>query len=243
MPDEAKGWKVHIPTALIVAIVLGVAGWAWNLDRRVTACESATDVAGRVSALEEALLPVLVEWKVQTELRKRLEEAAAPDAPPAPVAREEAKLRAKFDDKWAKDQIEQRVPRKGDQMELLKQAKEPTETEGIRLTETAAKKIKEILADAEEADHMYLYIGVKGGGCSGLEYVMDLRHVHEKPLQEMDEVFASQDVVVVSDVKSYVVGALGGMEVDYTENLMGGGFVFNNPNAKFHCGCNKSYGV
>lgn len=115
MPDnENKGWRVHVPTAMIVAVVLGIAGWAWNLDRRVTACESATDVAGRVSALEEALLPVLVEWKVQTELKKRLEEADATDSSPAPVAREEAKLRAKFDDKWAKDQIEQKVPRKGD---------------------------------------------------------------------------------------------------------------------------------
>lgn len=116
MPEsDSKGWKVHIPTALVVAIVLGVASWGWNLDRRVTACESAANLSGRVSALEEALLPVLVEWKVQTELKKRLEDEAAVSGPRAPVSSrsEESKLRAKFNNDWARDQIRQMAPEKG----------------------------------------------------------------------------------------------------------------------------------
>jgi hypothetical protein len=112
MPAASTGWKVHIPTALVVAVVLAVAGWAWNLDRRVTTMESATDVAGRVSALEEALLPVLVEWKVQSELRNRLEATAEEEE--APVKREEAKLRKKFTNDWAREQIQQNVARKGE---------------------------------------------------------------------------------------------------------------------------------
>lgn len=128
-------------------------------------------------------------------------------------------------------------------MELLKRAQTPTENEGIRLTESAAKKIKEILAESDVQNDMYLYIGVKGGGCSGLQYVLDLRDANSNAPEDADEVFLSEEVPIVCDLKSYVVGALGGTEIDYTESLMGSGFVFNNPNAKSQCGCNKSYGV
>jgi iron-sulfur cluster assembly protein len=126
-------------------------------------------------------------------------------------------------------------------MDLVKQGKEPSESEGIRLTEAAAKKLQEIMKDAEDPEKMYLFVGVKGGGCSGLQYILDLRHAEHAPPGESDEFYTSGGVPIVIDLKSYVVGNLGGTEIDYAESLMGGGFVFNNPNAKTMCGCGQSY--
>lgn len=88
---------------------------------------------------------------------------------------------------------------------------------------------------------MYLFVGVKGGGCSGLEYVMDIRDRATLPPAETDEQFISEDVPIVVDLKSYIVGNLAGTEIDYVESLMGSGFKFNNPNATHKCGCGKSY--
>jgi iron-sulfur cluster assembly accessory protein len=89
----------------------------------------------------------------------------------------------------------------------------------------------------------YLYVGVKGGGCSGFQYILDLRDEAQAPISDTDEVFLSHDIPVVCDWKSYVVGDLGGTTIDYQEGLMGAGFVFNNPNARRTCGCGASYSV
>jgi iron-sulfur cluster assembly protein len=120
-------------------------------------------------------------------------------------------------------------------------AKTPSESEGIRLSEKAGAQIKEILEKGNHPDTMYLYVGVKGGGCSGLQYVLDLRDEADAPVAETDEVFVSQDLVVVCDLKSFMVGNLDGTEIDYQDGLMGAGFTFNNPNAKHSCGCGSSY--
>ena len=112
---------------------------------------------------------------------------------------------------------------------------------GVALTEVAAGKIKEILAKDAYPPTMYLFVGVKGGGCSGLQYVLDLRDEAHAPVSENDEVFLSHDIVIVVDLKSFVVGNLEGTVIDYQESLMGAGFVFNNPNARHTCGCGSSY--
>lgn len=117
---------------------------------------------------------------------------------------------------------------------------EPGKT-GVALTEVAANKIKEILRKDQYPPTMYLFVGVKGGGCSGLQYVLDLRDEAHAPVSENDEVFLSHDVVIVVDLKSFVVGNLEGTIIDYQESLMGAGFVFNNPNARHTCGCGASY--
>ncbi len=114
-------------------------------------------------------------------------------------------------------------------------------SEGITLSEVAANKIKEILKQDSHPESMYLFVGVKGGGCSGLSYVLDLRDEAQAPIAETDEVFDSQGIVVVSDFKSFEVGHLAGTLIDYQESLMGAGFTFNNPNAKHTCGCGSSY--
>lgn len=120
-------------------------------------------------------------------------------------------------------------------------AKEAAEGQGVRLTDKAAEQIKEILKKDSYPDSMYLFVGVKGGGCSGLSYVLDLRDEAHAPIAETDEVFLSDDILIAVDLKSFIVGNLNGTVIDYQDGLMGAGFVFNNPNAKHTCGCGSSY--
>jgi iron-sulfur cluster assembly protein len=120
-------------------------------------------------------------------------------------------------------------------------AKPVAEGRGVQLTQKAADQIKQILARDNYPDTMYLFVGVKGGGCSGLQYVLDLRDEVHAPVADTDEVFLSHELPVVCDLKSYVVGNLDGTLIDYQETMMGAGFTFNNPNAKHSCGCGSSY--
>lgn len=119
------------------------------------------------------------------------------------------------------------------------QARPSREGRDIHLTEKAAAKIKEILAADNHPDTMYLYVGVKGGGCSGFNYVLDLRDETAAPLKESDEVFESQGITIVSDVR--VIPYLDGTTIDYHEGLMGAGFTFGNPKARHTCGCGSSF--
>lgn len=111
-----------------------------------------------------------------------------------------------------------------------------TETHGIILTETAAREIKSIIESQElDKDKVRLRVGVKGGGCSGFSYVLDLTETHK----ETDEVFEQHGVKIVVDPKSLLY--LNGVTVDFRDELMGRGFVFNNPNATSSCGCGSSF--
>ena len=120
-------------------------------------------------------------------------------------------------------------------------ARPATEKDGIRLSELAATKVREYMQKTDSPESQYLYVGVKGGGCSGLSYVLDLRDERSAPAAETDEVFNSHDITVVCDLKSYIVGNLGGTMIDFQDGMMGSGFTFNNPNAKHTCGCGSSY--
>ena len=105
----------------------------------------------------------------------------------------------------------------------------------ITLTERAAEKIAEVFTAKDMPPDACLRVGIKGGGCSGFSYTLD---VTDEPADD-DEVFTSSDVRVVCDPKSYLY--LNGTEVDYQDDLLEGGFVFNNPNAKRSCGCGASF--
>ncbi len=120
-------------------------------------------------------------------------------------------------------------------------ARAATESDGIRLTELAARQVREYMSKAENPESNYLFVGVKGGGCSGLTYVLDLRDENSAPVAETDEVFESHKVIIVCDLKSYMVGNMAGTEVDFQDGMTGRGFTFNNPNAKQQCGCGSSY--
>jgi len=124
---------------------------------------------------------------------------------------------------------------------LRARAIQPAPGEGVHLTELAARRVREYMQRMENPDTCYLYFGCKGGGCSGLTYVLDLRDERSAPVADTDEVFESQGIIIVCDFKSYEVGNLSGTTIDFQEGLMGKGFTFHNPNAKRTCGCGASY--
>lgn len=106
----------------------------------------------------------------------------------------------------------------------------------IELSETAAREIKSI-AEQQKLDlsKIYLRVGVKGGGCSGFSYLLDLT----EQAGEVDEKFDKNGITVVCDPKSYLY--LNGTEIDFKDEIMGRGFVFKNPNATSSCGCGSSF--
>ena len=107
----------------------------------------------------------------------------------------------------------------------------------ITLSETAASEIKKIIKEQNlpEAETK-LRVGVKGGGCSGFSYTLDLT---EEPKTDMDEEMQEHGVKILVDMKSYLY--LNGTTLDFTDGLNGSGFTFNNPNAKGTCGCGTSF--
>ena len=104
----------------------------------------------------------------------------------------------------------------------------------ITLTETAIKEVKRILA-SQSQPACGLRVGVKGGGCSGLSYDMAL----EAAPADNDQVFDFDGVKVFCDPKSYLF--VNGLVLDYSTELLNGGFRFSNPNATKTCGCGTSF--
>jgi iron-sulfur cluster assembly protein len=113
----------------------------------------------------------------------------------------------------------------------------------VTLTETAAREVNQIITQQQEgakkngtdAAKMYLRVGVKGGGCSGFSYTLDLTET----ITEQDETWNQHGVEIICDPKSLLY--LDGTTVDFKDELMGRGFVFSNPNATSSCGCGSSF--
>jgi iron-sulfur cluster assembly protein len=106
----------------------------------------------------------------------------------------------------------------------------------ITLSESAAKEIKSIIKDQGLPEATRLRVGVKGGGCSGFSYLLDLT---EDAPTESDEQLESHGVQILVDQKSLLY--LSGVEIDFKDEVMGRGFVFKNPNATSTCGCGSSF--
>ncbi len=107
---------------------------------------------------------------------------------------------------------------------------------GIQLSETAAREIKTIISQQElDAEKVRLRVGVKGGGCSGFSYVLDLTENE----RDTDEISEQHGVRIVCDPKSLIY--LDNTTIDFKDEIMGRGFVFNNPNASSSCGCGSSF--
>ncbi len=107
----------------------------------------------------------------------------------------------------------------------------------ISMTSKAIKQVKTIMAEEQEGKITGLRVGVKGGGCSGLSYVLDFV---KEPRQD-DKIFEFDGVKVFMDPKSAIY--LKGTEIDFSDGLMGTGFNFINPNAQRTCGCGSSFGM
>ena len=104
----------------------------------------------------------------------------------------------------------------------------------LQITQNAMKQLQTLNADGK-----VLRIGVKSGGCSGMSYTMDF--VDSSASTGSDHIEYYGQLKCVIDPKSLLF--IYGLELDYSSDLMGGGFKFSNPNAKTSCGCGKSFGV
>ena len=104
----------------------------------------------------------------------------------------------------------------------------------ITVTEKAVKQLKIAMKSAGD-ENQILRMSVDGGGCSGMTYKMDF----DNQQQEFDKVFESNGLKIVCDLKSWLY--LIDIEVDYSNDLLNGGFQIKNPNADRTCGCGTSF--
>lgn len=141
----------------------------------------------------------------------------------------------------------------------------------VTVTETAAREIHQIIQQQElDAEKIRLRVGVKGGGCSGFSYLLDLTETQKDSDELWEFTYAiaprkgataglaasvasdegnvavaqapageSFTLRVICDPKSYLY--LNGTTIDFKDEIMGRGFVFNNPNATSSCGCGSSF--
>ena len=106
---------------------------------------------------------------------------------------------------------------------------------GIQISDTALKQLK--LLREQQGKDLLLRVGVRQGGCSGMSYMMDFTDASS--ITDIDEVYDYEGFQVVCDKKSLLY--IYGMLLDYSTELIGGGFNFTNPNATQTCGCGSSF--
>jgi iron-sulfur cluster assembly protein len=107
----------------------------------------------------------------------------------------------------------------------------------VSLTEIAAAKIKELMADEPAQEAAVLRIAVQGGGCSGFQYQLGF----DRAAQEGDHEFLLHDVRVVVD--PFSAPYLQGASIDFLSGLQESGFKIDNPNVSSACGCGHSFQV
>ena len=103
----------------------------------------------------------------------------------------------------------------------------------VTLTEAAAERVREIMANAEKT-YVALRVGVKNGGCAGQEYTF----AYAEEIGALDEVVEDKGVTILIDPKAILF--LIGSEIDYETSKLSSKFVFRNPNQTDACGCGES---
>jgi iron-sulfur cluster assembly protein len=106
----------------------------------------------------------------------------------------------------------------------------------VTFTNDALAEIRRLMSEPGFDTGKYLRVGVKGGGCSGLSYVLGF-----DDKQESDEVFEYDGLTFIMN-KSHGIYLMG-MQIDWANGLNARGFTFNNPNASKTCGCGTSFAV
>lgn len=109
-------------------------------------------------------------------------------------------------------------------------------TSPVTLTLGAVKEIERLMADPGFNSSQYLRIGVKGGGCSGMSYILGF-----DKKEDNDKEFMIEDIPCVMNKAHELY--LAGIEIDWEEGLNNRGFTFSNPNASSTCGCGTSFAV
>lgn len=106
----------------------------------------------------------------------------------------------------------------------------------VTLTEGAVKELKKLRDQQEIGDDFGLRIGVEGGGCAGMNYVLGF-----------DQKKEGDNEYLIDDIRVFMHKAHGmylvGMQIDFQDGLNARGFTFNNPNASSTCGCGSSFSV
>ena len=103
----------------------------------------------------------------------------------------------------------------------------------VTLTDAAAERVREIMANAEK-DYVGLRVGVKNGGCAGQEYTF----AYAQQIEPLDEVVEDKGVTILIEPKAVLF--LIGSEIDYETTKLASKFVFRNPNETDACGCGES---
>ena len=127
-------------------------------------------------------------------------------------------------------------------LEVEEQIKNSDDGKGILITNDAIEQISNLLKNQTEKNA--LRVGVRSGGCSGMSYTMDF--IGDDQINVDDKVYdyslnSEQSFQVVCDPKSLLY--IYGMQLDFSKELIGGGFNFVNPNASQTCGCGSSFAV
>ena len=138
--------------------------------------------------------------------------------------------------------INSRNPLFMENVEVKQEIKNSDDGKGILITNDAIEQISNLLKG--QSDKKALRVGVRSGGCSGMSYTMDFIGTDE--INPDDKVYdyslnADQSFKVVCDPKSLLY--IYGMQLDFSKELIGGGFNFVNPNASQTCGCGSSFAV
>jgi iron-sulfur cluster assembly accessory protein len=113
---------------------------------------------------------------------------------------------------------------------------ETTSVTPVRFTKAAVEEIKRLMHEPGFDSANYLRIGVKGGGCTGMTYVLGF-----EPKTDKDESFEIDGIPCIMDKTHEIY--LVDMEVDWSGGLNSRGFTFSNPNASKTCGCGTSFAV
>ena len=106
----------------------------------------------------------------------------------------------------------------------------------IKVSESAKSQAQRLMQE-QNLSNAFIRVGVKGGGCSGLTYIMDF----DTELKDEDKAFEDNGIKIVVDKKSFLY--LVGTELNYSGGLNGKGFEFINPNANRTCGCGESFSI
>jgi iron-sulfur cluster assembly accessory protein len=122
-------------------------------------------------------------------------------------------------------------------MEIVERTEDLEAPALVTLTESAAVKIKGLMAEEPEGDAGVLRVAVQGGGCSGFEYALGF----DRGAQEGDHELESHGVTVVVD--PFSAPYLRGAEIDFLETIQESGFKISNPNVSASCGCGHSFQV
>lgn len=164
--------------------------------------------------------------------RRRPPRAQPDSAPPTPSPSPATSSTAGYPPPLSRPRPAPTIP------QLSRRHNQEQSTMPVTISETAAREIKTIIQQQElDASKVRLRVGVKGGGCSGFSYLLDLTENQK----DTDEEFEQHGVKVICDPKSLLY--LNGVTVDFKDEIMGRGFVFNNPNATASCGCGSSFSV